>query len=121
MHTVISLAAGATATPFVGARSCSTDGSDRAVGGTGTSADAGSAARALQSWREIVQRGQNPLTDGDESASRRAADASERPLPGGDVTVDDMSEASFPASDPPATWTWEVRATRADAGGSHGS
>jgi hypothetical protein len=23
-------------------------------------------------------------------------------------TVDEMSEWSFPASDPPATWTWEV-------------
>jgi hypothetical protein len=29
--------------------------------------------------------------------------------PGGDVTVDEMNEESFPASDPPATWTWEVR------------
>jgi hypothetical protein len=24
-------------------------------------------------------------------------------------TVDDMGEWSFPASDPPATWTWEPR------------
>jgi hypothetical protein len=23
-------------------------------------------------------------------------------------SVDDMSEWSFPASDPPATWTWDV-------------
>jgi hypothetical protein len=23
-------------------------------------------------------------------------------------TVDEMSEWSFPASDPPATWTWDV-------------
>jgi hypothetical protein len=23
--------------------------------------------------------------------------------------VDDMSEASFPASDPPAVWTWDVK------------
>jgi hypothetical protein len=23
-------------------------------------------------------------------------------------TVDEMSECSFPASDPPAVWTWEV-------------
>jgi hypothetical protein len=23
-------------------------------------------------------------------------------------TVDDMSEWSFPASDPPATWTWDL-------------
>jgi hypothetical protein len=26
-------------------------------------------------------------------------------------TVDDMSEWSFPASDPPATWNWEPRAS----------
>jgi hypothetical protein len=25
------------------------------------------------------------------------------------ATVDEMSECSFPASDPPAVWTWEVR------------
>jgi hypothetical protein len=25
-------------------------------------------------------------------------------------TVDEMSEWSFPASDPPATWTWDVDA-----------
>lgn len=24
------------------------------------------------------------------------------------VDVDDMGEASFPASDPPAVWTWDV-------------
>jgi hypothetical protein len=27
---------------------------------------------------------------------------------GGDATVEEMSEWSFPASDPPSTWTWEV-------------
>jgi hypothetical protein len=48
------------------------------------------------------------LTSGAERPSRRAAEAGEHVLPGGDVTVDEMSEASFPASDPPATWTWEV-------------
>ena len=40
-----------------------------------------------------------------------AADA----LPGGDVTVEEMSEASFPASDPPARWTWEILMDAADA------
>jgi hypothetical protein len=24
-------------------------------------------------------------------------------------TVDEMGDSSFPASDPPAVWTWEVR------------
>lgn len=34
--------------------------------------------------------------------------AEERATPGGAATVDEMSEFSFPASDPPATWTWDV-------------
>jgi hypothetical protein len=31
-----------------------------------------------------------------------------RPTSEGRPTVDEMSEWSFPASDPPATWTWDV-------------
>ena len=58
------------------------------------------------------------MSGGDERASRRAADSNESASPGGDVTVDEMSEASFPASDPPATWTWDVEVTAADDGGS---
>jgi hypothetical protein len=65
--------------------------------------------------RAPVERPGKHVTDGDESASPPATEASERPLPGGDATVDEMSEASFPASDPPATWTWEVPATDAGA------
>ena len=61
------------------------------------------------------------MTDGDERASKRAADAREGASPGGDVTVDEMSEASFPASDPPSRWTWEVSAGAADTGGSDDS
>jgi hypothetical protein len=49
----------------------------------------------------------------DERPSIRVAEAGQHGLPGGDVTVDEMSEASFPASDPPATWTWEVPAADA--------
>lgn len=30
------------------------------------------------------------------------------PQPGGASTIDQMSEGSFPASDPPAVWTWET-------------
>ena len=53
------------------------------------------------------------MTSDDQRPSRRAAGAGEHGLPGGDVTADEMSEASFPASDPPATWTWEVPAADA--------
>ena len=34
--------------------------------------------------------------------AREDGAASKRP------TVDDMGEWSFPASDPPATWTWDI-------------
>ena len=60
----------------------------------------------------------DPVTDDDERTSTGAVDTSEHALPGGDVTVDEMSDASFPASDAPARWTWEVvRATAANADG----
>jgi hypothetical protein len=36
--------------------------------------------------------------------------------PGGGPTVDEMSECSFPASDPPAVWTWEPKAPRLETG-----
>ena len=68
-----------------------------------------------------MQRDRDLATDDGERASRGAADADEGALPGGDVTVDEMSDASFPASDPPARWTWEIRATAADADGSNDS
>jgi hypothetical protein len=34
-------------------------------------------------------------------------DGEEEPTPTR-PTVDEMSEWSFPASDPPATWTWDI-------------
>ena len=62
-----------------------------------------------------MQRDPDLVSDSDRRASRGAIDVSERASPGGDVTVDEMSEPSFPASDPPARWTWEVLMTAANA------
>jgi hypothetical protein len=44
-------------------------------------------------------------TPGASGASESSLDRAPRP---GRPTVDDMGEWSFPASDPPATWTWDV-------------
>jgi hypothetical protein len=30
-------------------------------------------------------------------------------VPADDSRIDEMSESSFPASDPPSAWTWEVK------------
>jgi hypothetical protein len=38
-----------------------------------------------------------------------------RPTDDARPTVDQMSEWSFPASDPPATWTWDVERPPRDA------
>jgi hypothetical protein len=57
-----------------------------------------------------VRQDRDPGPDRSVGISRRAADANDSASPGGDVTVDEMSEASFPASDPPARWTWELPA-----------
>jgi hypothetical protein len=34
--------------------------------------------------------------------------ASEEPAKSESMSVDETGQASFPASDPPASWTWEV-------------
>jgi hypothetical protein len=41
------------------------------------------------------------------TSSREARHPDDAPSPIGS-TVDEMSEFSFPASDPPAVWTWDV-------------
>jgi hypothetical protein len=46
----------------------------------------------------------DPDPDSTASAIDEAGDEESTTRP----TVDDMSEWSFPASDPPATWTWDV-------------
>ena len=43
------------------------------------------------------------------SALERTAVPADRPRPGHVVTAEEMGNASFPASDPPATWTWDPR------------
>jgi hypothetical protein len=48
-----------------------------------------------------------PAGDRDAESSQLAPGA-----PGGGSTVDEMSECSFPASDPPAVWTWEPKLPR---------
>jgi beta-phosphoglucomutase-like phosphatase (HAD superfamily) len=64
--------------------------------------DVGALARGL-----LATRGPGPGHPRDDArAGGRAAET--RARPGGAATVDEMSEWSFPASDPPATWTWEV-------------
>jgi len=51
----------------------------------------------------------------DRAAGRTGSEAMEAraqrhlAAPGGASTIDDMSDSSFPASDPPAVWIWEVR------------
>jgi hypothetical protein len=59
-------------------------------------------------WPSNHAEDRGSVTSGDERPSVRAAETGEHGLPGGDVTVEEMSEASFPASDPPATWIWEL-------------
>lgn len=44
-----------------------------------------------------------PVADDAQSQVTSDAAAATPPRP----TVDEMSEWSFPASDPPATWTWD--------------
>jgi hypothetical protein len=67
--------------------------------------EAGSSTATLVHMPELPLRDDNvALEDG----PRRALDpqtGATRP------TVEQMGEWSFPASDPPATWTWDVDAT----------
>lgn len=49
----------------------------------------------------------------DIARARTAPRRSRRSEPGGRLSVDEMSESSFPASDAPAVWIWETH-TEAD-------
>ena len=52
-----------------------------------------------------------PQTSASQTAGGRSAKAPTRhqpAAPAGGSTTDEMSECSFPASDPPSVWTWEV-------------
>jgi len=44
------------------------------------------------------------------ASGRNAASPRQEPPahPSADSKVDEMGESSFPASDPPAVWTWEI-------------
>lgn len=59
------------------------------------------------------------VKDDPRGAPKSAGRAAKPPSPNlpaapDDSRVDQMSDGSFPASDPPSVWTWEVK-TRADA------
>jgi hypothetical protein len=79
-------------------------------------------ALELRSWQAMEEkdeaRSRSLPVDG--VRAREPADET-RGSPGGAATVDEMSEWSFPASDPPATWTWELpEAVRRRASGEGG-
>ncbi len=53
---------------------------------------------------------ERPQPDPAPSEPAPRSPAPEPSVPDGSSTVDQMSESSFPASDPPAVWTWDVPA-----------
>jgi hypothetical protein len=53
-----------------------------------------------------------PSKDGEPAEAPAENDVTDPPRAVTRPTVDDMGEWSFPASDPPATWTWEVEVKR---------
>jgi hypothetical protein len=63
-----------------------------------------------------------PKPPAHEAATGARHDSTQREVPTGS-SVDEMSEASFPASDAPAVWTWDVPAhsTAKDAAGAPAS
>jgi hypothetical protein len=50
----------------------------------------------------------SPTPDPESNETADGCPSPEQPAPDGDSVVDQMSESSFPASDPPAVWTWDV-------------
>jgi hypothetical protein len=55
------------------------------------------------------------VIDTDAGEGRRSGPVSpdrETAAPAGRPTLDDIGEWSFPASDPPANWTWDVTPRR---------
>jgi hypothetical protein len=51
---------------------------------------------------------EHPVSDPVAKGSAHSRPRLEQIASNGPSTVDQMSEHSFPASDPPAVWTWEV-------------
>ena len=63
--------------------------------------------RVRGSRMRYVESTQNINRTNEREPAPRQSDT-RRPSPGGGPSVDEMSEWSFPASDPPAVWTWDV-------------
>lgn len=46
--------------------------------------------------------------------TKKEAEAPEEPARFASASADETGDESFPASDPPAVWTWEVNSVRTD-------
>jgi hypothetical protein len=54
-------------------------------------------------------QGELPESQAEADQGARAPVPYQPAAPAGGLTTDEMSECSFPASDPPSVWTWEVK------------
>jgi hypothetical protein len=89
--------------------------------------DAGSALQRRDRRRRAIleavatrkEKQRSPVHPRDDDRAGGPA-AETRASPGGTATVEEMSEWSFPASDPPSTWNWEVPETAESRSSSQG-
>jgi hypothetical protein len=70
---------------------------------------ASSTAAEAAAHSRARERGADRIVMHDRYHRTRLIDSEAQPSDGGSLrpTIDQMSEWSFPASDPPATWTWD--------------
>jgi hypothetical protein len=54
-------------------------------------------------------QGELPERQAEADQGARAPVPYQPAAPAGGLTTDEMSECSFPASDPPSVWTWEIK------------